>query len=191
MNKKGTLFVISGPSGVGKGTVCEEVFKDKDALLLSLSVSATTRPPRPIDQEGITYFFKTREEFESMIEAGAFLEWATYNGNYYGTPLAPVEETLNKGINVILEIEVQGALKVKENLPSSVSIFIAPPDLHTLHSRLKGRATETKEEISRRIAAAEWELKQQSHYDYVIINDVLEDAVQSVKDIIQARSVVL
>ncbi len=191
MNKKGTLFVISGPSGVGKGTVCEEVFKDKDALSLSLSVSATTRNPRPIDQEGVTYFFKTREEFESMIEAGAFLEWATYNGNYYGTPLAPVEETLNKGINVILEIEVQGALKVKENLPSAVSIFIAPPDLHTLHSRLKGRATETEEEISRRIAAAEWELKQQSHYDYVIINDVLENAVQSVKDIIQARSVVL
>jgi guanylate kinase len=191
MNKKGTLFVISGPSGVGKGTVCEEVFKDKDALSLSLSVSATTRTPRPIDQEGVTYFFKTQEEFESMIEAGAFLEWATYNGNYYGTPLAPVEETLNKGINVILEIEVQGALQVKKNLPSAVSIFITPPDLHTLHSRLKGRATETEEEISRRIAAAEWELKQQNHYDYVIINDVLEDTVQSVKDIIQARSVVL
>ena len=191
MSKKGTLFVISGPSGVGKGTVCEEVFKDKDALSLSFSISATTRKPRPIDQEGGTYFFKTREEFESMIENGAFLEWAVYNENYYGTPLAPVEEKLNAGINVILEIEVQGALQVKKNFPSGVLIFIAPPDLETLYRRLQGRATESEEEISRRVAAAEWEMAQQSNYDYVIINDVLEDTVQSVKDIIQARSVVL
>lgn len=191
MNNKGSLFVISGPSGVGKGTVCEEVFKDKDALKLSFSVSATTRSPRPIDKEGVTYYFKTREEFEAMVEAGAFLEWATYNENYYGTPLAPVQEKLDAGINVVLEIDVQGALQVKKNFPSGICIFIAPPDIETLHIRLKGRGTETEEEIARRIAAAEWEMAQQGSYDYVIINDVLEDAVQSVKDIIQARSVVL
>lgn len=191
MCKKGTLFVISGPSGVGKGTVCQEVFKDQEALKLSLSISATTRKPRPTDEEGVTYYFKTREEFESMIEAGAFLEWATYNENYYGTPLMPVQEALNNGINVILEIEVQGALQVKKNFPEGVCIFIAPPDMETLCNRLKGRATETDAEISRRIVAAEWEMKQQDKYDHVVINDVLEDTVQSVKDIIKARSVVL
>ncbi len=191
MSKKGTLFVISGPSGVGKGTICQEILKEKDALSLSLSVSATTRKPRSIDQEGVTYYFKTREEFESMIEGGEFLEWALYNENYYGTPLKPVQEKLESGQNVVLEIEVQGALQVKKNFPAGVCIFIAPPDIETLRTRLRGRETETEQEIAKRIAVAEWEMQQQEKYDYVVINDVLEDAVQSVKDIIQARSVVL
>lgn len=191
MSKSGTLFVLSGPSGVGKGTLCGEILKDKDALALSVSISATTRKPRSIDKEGVTYYFKSREEFESMIQDGAFLEWATYNDNYYGTPLAPVQETLRHGINVMLEIDVQGALQVKGNFPSSVCIFIAPPDMETLRTRLRGRGTETEEEIAKRIDAAQWEMQQQDKYDYVIVNQDLDDAVKEVKDIIRLRSVVL
>lgn len=191
MSKQGTLFVLSGPSGVGKGTLCEEILKAKDALSLRVSVSATTRKPRSIDKEGVTYFFKSREEFESMIADGAFLEWATYNENYYGTPLDPVRNTLESGTNVLLEIDVQGALQVKENFPSGVCIFIAPPNTETLRTRLCGRGTETDEEISKRIAAAEWELKQQDKYDYVVINQDLDRAVEEIKDIIKTRSAVL
>ncbi len=191
MSKSGTLFVLSGPSGVGKGTLCEEILKDKDALALSVSISATTRKPRSIDKEGVTYYFKSREEFESMIQDGAFLEWATYNDNYYGTPLAPVQETLKQGINIMLEIDVQGALQVKENFPSGVCIFVAPPDMETLKTRLQGRGTESEEEISKRIAAAQWEMQQQDKYDYVVVNQNLDDAVKEVKDIIRLRSVVL
>ena len=191
MSKSGTLFVLSGPSGVGKGTLCEEILKDKGILKLSVSISATTRKPRSIDKEGVTYYFKSREEFESMIQDGAFLEWATYNDNYYGTPLAPVQETLKQGINVMLEIDVQGALQVKENFPSSICIFVAPPDMETLRTRLQGRATETEEEITKRVDAAQWEMQQQDKYDYVIVNQDLDDAVKEVKDIIRLRSVVL
>lgn len=186
---KGNLIVISGPSGVGKGTVCQHLLAACPDL--KLSVSATTRKPRSVDQEGVTYYFKTKDEFEAMIRQGAFLEWAMYNDNYYGTPLAPVQEKLDAGLNVLLEIDVQGALHVKENFPKGIYIFIAPPDRETLRLRLTDRGTETDEEISRRIAAAEDELAQQNKYDYVVINDVLDDAVQSIKDIIQTRSVVL
>ncbi len=191
MSSKGTLFVLSGPSGVGKGTLCDEIMKEKDSLALTVSISATTRKPRSIDKEGETYYFKTTEEFETMICDGAFLEWATYNENYYGTPLAPVLEKLEHGMNVILEIDVQGALQVKKNFPSGVCIFIAPPDMETLRKRLRGRGTETESEIAKRIAAAEWEMQQQDHYDYVVVNQNLDDAVTEIKDIIRIRSVVL
>lgn len=186
---KGNLIIISGPSGVGKGTICEQLLKELDNI--SISVSATTRQPRSIDVDGVTYYFKTREEFEKMIENNEFLEWAQYGKNYYGTPLKPVMDKLNQGIDVLLEIEVQGALKVMENYPDGIYIFIAPPDIETLHQRLTGRGTETPEEIAKRVAAADAELAQKDKYTYIVINDVLENTVQSVKNIISSRSVTL
>ena len=185
MRTKGRLIVISGPSGVGKGTVCDILLKTCKSL--SLSVSATTRTPRNTDIEGTTYYFKTKEQFETMIEQGEFLEWAQYNGNYYGTPLAPVYEKLDSGIDVLLEIDVQGALNVKKICPDGIYIFIAPPDIETLHKRLMNRGTESPEEIKRRIAAADAELAQQTLYDYVVINDILDDTVNEIKNIINSK----
>ncbi len=183
MKNKGRLFVISGPSGVGKGTVCRMLLSRNDDL--KLSVSATTRTPRSEDAEGVTYYFKSKPEFEKMIEESAFLEWAVYNNNYYGTPLSALEEKLNQGISVILEIEVQGALKVMQKRPDAVSIFIAPPDEETLFKRLKGRGTEGDEEILRRVKAAEWELSQKEHYDYIVVNDDLDTAVCEIEKIMK------
>lgn len=180
-NKRGKLFLISGPSGVGKGTICKELFK-KD-LNLYFSVSATTRKPREEDVEGKTYFFKTTEEFKAMIEGGELLEWAEYNGNYYGTPKDAVLKNLENGKNIILEIEVQGALKVMENFPEGVYIFIAPPDEDALYERLKGRGSESEEEILRRIAAAKDELKLKDKYTYVVINDTVDRAVSEIENI--------
>lgn len=182
----GKLFLISGPSGVGKGTVCREIFK-KD-LNLYFSVSATTRSPRNEDKEGVTYFFKTKEEFERLIDEGAFLEWAQYNGNYYGTLKEPVLKNLNDGKNVILEIDVKGALQVMENFSDGVYIFIAPPDEKALFERLKNRGTETDEEIERRLGAAKEELKLKDRYDYVVINDVVENAVLEIEKIINKEN---
>ncbi|MBO5364432.1 MAG: guanylate kinase [Clostridia bacterium] len=186
MKNKGKLIVISGPSGVGKGTICRQLLEECEDLVLS--VSATTRAPRVEDKEGVTYYFKNREEFEQMIARGDFLEWAIYNNNYYGTPCLPVEEKLNQGMNVLLEIDVQGALHVKKNFPEGVYIFIAPPDTETLYSRLRGRGTENPEEIARRVDAATLELSKQNEYDYIVINDVLQQAVEDVKEIIKGRS---
>ncbi len=182
----GKLFLISGPSGVGKGTVCREIFK-KD-LNLYFSVSATTRSPRKEDKEGVTYFFKTKDEFESLIDEGAFLEWAQYNGNYYGTLKAPVLKNLEEGKNVILEIDVKGALQVMENYTDGVYIFIAPPDEKALFDRLKNRGSETDEEIERRLGAAKEELKLKDRYDYVVINDVVENAVLEIEKIINKEN---
>ena len=183
MKNKGRLFVISGPSGVGKGTVCRMLLSRNDDL--KLSVSATTRAPRTEDTEGVTYYFKSKPEFEKMIEESAFLEWAVYNGNYYGTPIAALEKELENGISVILEIEAQGALKVMEKRPDAVSIFIAPPDKEALYERLKGRGTEGEEEISKRVKAAEWELEQKEKYDYIVVNDDLDTAVDAIENIMK------
>ena len=183
MKNKGILYIISGPSGVGKGTICKAITKKRDDI--SVSVSATTRAPREEDVEGVTYFFKTVEDFRKMIADDKFLEWAEYNGDYYGTPLDLVNEKLDKGHDVILEIEVQGALKVMEKRPEAVTIFIAPPDEAALYERLRNRGSETEEQIERRVKAAEAELRQKDKYEYLVINDVLETAVSEVENIMK------
>jgi len=183
MKNKGLLIVVSGPSGVGKGTICEKLVGARDDI--SVSVSVTTRKPRVIDKEGVTYFFRSRSEFEEMIKANKFLEWAEYSGNYYGTPVELIDEKLERGEDVILEIEVQGALKVLGKRKDALSVFVAPPDEEALYARLRNRGTETEEQIEKRIKAAEEELKHKNKYDYIVVNDVLEDAVVEIERIIK------
>ncbi len=182
-NKKGTLVVISGPSGSGKGTICKEIIEKKAA---GVSISATTRAPRTGEADGVNYFFLTRDEFEKRISEDKFLEYATYNGNYYGTPKEYVEKCLEKGENIILEIDVQGALRVKKLINEAVLIMTAPPDYKTLESRLAGRGDTAPEDMKNRLAAAKWELEQLPFYDYIVVNRTgeLEAAVNTVCDII-------
>jgi guanylate kinase len=184
--EKGLLIVLSGPSGVGKGTVCAALRKRKNENLI-YSVSATTRKPREGEQEGINYFFKTHEQFQEMIKKDALLEWAEYVGNYYGTPRQFVENMLNEGKDVILEIEVQGALQVKEKFPEGIFIFLAPPDLKELRSRITGRGTETEESISNRMEAARGEIELMDKYNYVVVNDEVEKACQRIEAIVIAE----
>lgn len=182
---KGSLFIVSGPSGTGKGTVCSELLK-KDNIFLS--VSATTRDRRAGETEGVTYFYITEDRFMEMIEKGEVLEYAVYNGNYYGTPKKAVEEMLEAGKNVILEIEVQGALKVKALMPEAVMIFIIPPSIKELRKRLTERGRECSDEIERRIDAAKWEFSQSPKYNYVIVNDNLDRCVGETLSIINATN---
>jgi len=181
MSKKGLLLIVSGPSGVGKGTVLKELFASSDDFVLS--VSATTRVPRNGEEDGVNYFFKTKEEFEAMIENGELLEYASYNGNYYGTPKAYVDAKLNEGKNVILEIELQGAVNVKKLAPEAVMIFIAPESKDILHERLTGRGTESEDVIANRIAIAQKELRACLMYDYITVNRQGE-ALECAKDIL-------
>lgn len=164
---KGRLVVISGPSGVGKGTVLKEVQKSPDYVY---SVSATTRPPREGEVDGVNYFFMTRPEFEALIKEGGFLEYAEYNGNFYGTPKKFVEESVENCLNVILEIEVKGAMQIKRMFPNSVFVFIAPDSVKELERRLRDRATEAEEIILKRLQIAKRELASCLMYDYIIIN---------------------
>ena len=182
MNKKGTLYVISGPSGVGKGTICKELLKRNPSL--SLSVSATTRPMREEDTDGITYFFKTEAEFKAMIENNQLLEWATYNGNYYGTPVEPVNRALEEGNDIILEIEVCGALNVRSLMPDAVLIFIDAPSVEELEKRLIGRGSETPESIKGRMERALEELKLKGNYDRIVVNNDLQTAILEIENII-------
>ncbi len=183
--KRGILFVVSGPSGSGKGTICTELMKLRNDV--SVSVSATSRPPRAHDVEGRSYFFKTEQEFEQMIENGELLEWVRYCDNYYGTPKKYIEDKLREGINVILEIEVTGALNVKREYHDSVLIFIVPPRYDDLVRRLKSRGTENEDVINKRIGKAIQEIRSIEDYDYLVVNDTIANAVFCVNAIIDAE----
>ena len=186
MSERGLLIVFSGPSGVGKGTVRQEIFSTPDHKF-EYSVSMTTRAQRPGEVDGKDYFFRSREEFEELIRNGQMLEYAEYVGNYYGTPLAYVNETLDKGIDVFLEIEVQGALQVKKKVPDAVFIFLTPPDLNELQERLVGRGTDSEEVIAQRIERAREEIALMSEYDYTIVNGEVPLAAERVKRVIEAE----
>ncbi len=181
---RGKLIVVSGFSGAGKGTVMKELVKSDN---YALSVSATTRAPRQGEIEGESYFFKTKEEFENMIQADELVEYACYVGNYYGTPKAFVEQKMAEGKDVLLEIEIQGALKIKAKYPDAVLIFITTKDAKTLKERLTGRGTETEEVINQRLARAAEEAEGIESYDYIVINDILEDCVKTVDRIIKSE----
>lgn len=183
---KGLLIVLSGPSGVGKGTVCGEPRRQDTHI--QYSVSATTRSPREGEADGVNYYFKSKEEFKRMIENNELLEWAQYVDNYYGTPRNYVEEVIARGQDVILEIEVQGALQVKENFPEGVFIFLMPPSLKVLRERIEGRGTETKDLIDSRMTIAKEEIELMDKYDYVVENDEVSAAVERIKAIVTAEN---
>ncbi|OPX86774.1 MAG: Guanylate kinase [Pelotomaculum sp. PtaB.Bin104] len=182
---KGILFVVSGPSGTGKGTICKALLDGDPAL--RLSISTTTRSPRIGEVEGEHYFFLTKEIFSQMIREGQFLEWAEVYGNYYGTSRQFVLETLEQGSDVILEIDIQGALQVKEKFPEAVLIFVSPPSMSELKERLIVRGTDSLAEIEKRLSYTADELKLAGRYDYVVINDNLAKAVEKVRAIITAE----
>ncbi|MEK5079587.1 guanylate kinase [Solibacillus sp. FSL W7-1436] len=184
--QRGLLIVLSGPSGVGKGTVRKELFSQPDTNY-EYSISMTTRNPREGEEDGVDYFFRTREEFEALIEQGGLLEHAEFVGNYYGTPLAYVQETLEAGRDVFLEIEVQGAAQIREKAPDALFIFLAPPSITELEQRLVGRGTETEDVIARRIATAREEVEMMSLYDYVVENDQVQNACDKINAIIVAE----
>ncbi|MGN0818016.1 MAG: guanylate kinase [Candidatus Coproplasma sp.] len=183
-NQRGVLAVISGPSGVGKGTIVAELMKKNDRT--ALSVSCTTRAPREGETDGKSYFFISRDTFLKMIDEGGFLEYSEHFDNLYGTPKFFVEEKL-KTYDVILEIEVDGALNVKRAYPDAVLIMVAPPDRDELVRRLKGRGTEDDEVIKKRLARADYELSKSNEYDYVVINDDLNRAVENISEIIESE----
>lgn len=184
MNKKGILIILSGFSGVGKGTVVKRLLSDYDNY--ALSISATTRKPREGEEEGISYFFKSKEKFEKMIEEDAFIEYARYVENYYGTPKAYVQEQLDAGKDVILEIEIQGALKIKEKYPDALMLFLVPPDAQILKKRLLGRGTETAEVVRDRLKRAAQEAREMGSYEYIVVNDDLDTCVKQVHALIQS-----
>lgn len=185
-NDKGLLIVLSGPSGVGKGTVRKALFEDEETNF-KYSISMTTRDKREGEVDGVDYFFKTHEEFEELIEQDKFIEYAKYVGNYYGTPVDFVHETMEKGHDVFLEIEVEGAKQVRDKFPEALFIFLAPPSIDHLESRLVGRGTDSKEIIEHRISEAKKELNLMNLYDFVVINDSIEEAKRKIRCIVEAN----
>lgn len=181
---RGILTVVSGFAGSGKGTVMKKLIAEHDNY--ALSISATSRAPRPGEEEGVSYFFKTREQFEEMIKADALLEYAEYVGNYYGTPKDFVFSKMDEGRDVILEIELQGAMQIKKKYPDTLLIFLTPPSAQELYDRLKGRGTETDEVIAKRMKRASEEVQSVKDYDYLVINDNIDDCTARVHDIIQS-----
>ena len=184
-NNKGLLIVVSGPSGAGKDTICQKLIKENSNIWMS--VSMTTRKPRPLEKDGVDYFFVSSEEFENKINDNTFLEYASYNDNYYGTPKDKVEEKLNEGKDVILVIDINGAINIKKIILSALFIFIMPPDMETLKNRLIGRKTESKDKVVKRFITAYNEVNNYKKYNYVVVNDKVEDAVNKVKSIIQSE----
>lgn len=185
MNKEGILIVVSGFSGAGKGTIMKRLMEEYDNY--ALSISATTRNPRPGEEDGREYFFKTTDEFEKMIAKDELIEYAKYVDNYYGTPRVYVEEQLKAGKDVILEIEIQGALKVKEKFPDTLLLFVTPPNAAELRNRLVGRGTETMDVIEYRLSRAAEEAEGMDRYDYLVVNDELDVCVREVHQIIQGE----
>ena len=184
--KKGRIIILSGPSGVGKGTVLREVMSKRPEL--RFSISATTRPIRPSETDGVNYYFMSKERFEEMIANDELLEHVSYAGNYYGTPEKPVNDALEQGISVILEIEAQGALKVMERRPDAISIFIAPPSYEELERRLLGRGDTAPEIAAERLKIALWECEQAKKYQYIIVNDTVEEAAKQMEAVLTAEA---
>lgn len=184
-NKRGSLIVLSGPSGSGKGTILSSLVKENKNIWVS--ISCTSRSIRGSEQDGIDYYFLTRKEFEKKIEDNGFLEYAEYNGNYYGTPKDEIENKLENGIDVILEIEVQGALKIKKLVKEAIFIFILPPSMEELKSRLEKRGTETEEKILKRFKTAYQEINELNKYNYVVVNDEIGKAVDKINAILKAE----
>ena len=187
LNERGMLIVLSGPSGVGKGTVRRALF-EKRGNKLDYSVSMTTRPMRPGEKDGVDYYFVSKEEFEQRIKDGKFLEYASFIGNYYGTPLDKVEEKIAQGKEVVLEIEVNGALQVKEKMKDAVMIFLVPPSKEDLFKRLRSRGTESEEIIEQRVKKASDEFKMAYYYDYIVVNDDVDNAADIIMAIIRAEN---
>ncbi len=183
--ERGLLIVVSGASGTGKGTVCKKILDDLPQV--AYSISATTRTPRPGEVDGREYYFLSRDEFTAWIDGGKFLEFAEVYGNFYGTPLNKIEERLNRGEDILLEIDVQGALNVKRKCPDGVYIFLLPPSLHELKRRIEGRGTETPESLRRRLANAVAEIEIGREYTYVVVNDSVERAAAQIEAIIAAE----
>lgn len=184
-SNRGVLIVISGPSGAGKGTICKEILEKNNNIYLS--VSATTRKPRQGEIDGVNYYFLTEEDFKNKVESNGFIEYANVHGNYYGTPKVNVEKMLDEGKDVILEIDIQGALKVKENFTEGVFIFILPPSMDELKRRIIKRGSETEESLMTRFKNAYQEINYVSKYNYAVVNDTLEIAVSKVESIIAAE----
>ena len=186
MNQKGLLVIISGPAGSGKGTIVSRL---RELAPFDFSVSATTRSPRPGEQHGVHYYFVDKADFENKIKEGEMLEYAQYVGNYYGTPRKPVEDALSAGKNIILDIEVKGALQIKEKMPEAIMIYVLPPDYETLLARIRGRGPETEEVIQKRMNEAKNEIKTFPKYDYVVINrdGGVDRAAQDVLSILHAE----